>query len=349
MTTTTEVGQDRAEPAGEGPGALPRQRRSDERRTTRRAEPWRDAALIGLLNHAVLLVAALWRPGPLGMLVLGLALSVGLATGTLTVLHDAGHRMFSASAWPNVLAVQLAVPAGLWVGQWTLKHRVHHRLSQVYPVDENTRSTGMLRLHREAPLRPVHRYQHHYAFLLYALAWVGEIKSQLTYLVTGVVTGSATPGALRRTGSFLVEKLLWLAVLTPYAVRLGLLRTLVLLVLGMTGGSLLAAVVLVVGHININLEDRPGPPGREWAAHLVRTTASFRTGSPLARWWTGGMTLHLAHHLRPVALRSELPQVNATVVQEVARTAEETPREYATFCAALAAHRRRLRELGSAA
>ncbi|MCU1692640.1 MAG: linoleoyl-CoA desaturase [Frankiales bacterium] len=325
-------------------GPVPGRRRSARRR---RLEPWRDAAAIGAIDHAVLLAAALLRPGLLGLLLLSLALGVGLSTGTLTVLHDAGHRMFGRRAWPNVLAVQLSVPVGLWVGQWTLKHRVHHRLSQVYPVDENTRSSSLLRLHPEAPLKPVHRFQHLYAPLLYSLAWIGEVKSQLTYLVTGVVTGAETPTAARRTGSFLVEKLLCAAVLTPYGLALGWGRLAVLVVLAMTWGSLLTAVVLVVGHINVGLEGEPGGPGRSWSTHLVRTTASFRTGSRTARFWTGGMTLHLAHHLRPVALRSELPEVNATVVRDLVAASGLTACEFRTFHQAVAAHLRRLRELGA--
>jgi len=97
----------------------PRRRRRLRDRTTSwargTAEPWRDAALIAALNHGVLLVAVVLRPKVAVTGLLGVVLAVGLATGTLTVLHDAGRRMFSRWAWPNVLAVQVAVPVGLWV------------------------------------------------------------------------------------------------------------------------------------------------------------------------------------------------------------------------------------------
>ena len=257
--------------------------------------------------------------------------------------------MFSRAAWPNVLAVQVAVPAGLWVGQWTLKHRVHHKLSQVYPVDESTRSTTFLRLHREAPLRPMHRYQHLYAWGLYSLAWVGELRSQSTYLRTGVIAGSATPGWRRRVGSFAVEKALWLLMLAPYTVFLGVPRMAVILVVAMSAGSLIAAVVVAVGHINLGLVAEPGPPGNQWAAHLVRTTASFGTQSRLVRWWTGGMTHHLAHHLRPAAFRSQLPALHNTTVRQVVADSGLVLSEYPTFTDALVGHYRRLRQLGAPA
>jgi linoleoyl-CoA desaturase len=309
-------------------------------------EPWRDAAAIGVVTHLVLLLAVLAHPGVLATVLLAVPLAAAMSVGTLTVLHDAGHRMFGRTAWPNVVAVQLAVPAGLWVGHWTLKHRVHHKLSQVYPVDESTRSSSLLRLHAEAPLRPVHRYQHLYAWLLYSLAWLGELRSQLTYLRTGVVPGADTPGARSRTASFLAEKLLWLAVLAPYGWLLGPARMALLVLAAETVGSLLSAVVLVVGHVNIGLVDDPGTP-RDWAAHLVRTTASFRTGSAVARYLTGGMTHHLAHHLRPAAPRSQLPVLHRTAVRELVERRGLQQSEYATFAAALRDHYARLHELGA--
>jgi linoleoyl-CoA desaturase len=303
--------------------------------------------MIAALNHGVLITAALLQPGLAVTALLGAVLALGLATGTLTVLHDAGHRMFSRSAWPNVLAVQFSVPAGLWVGQWTLKHRVHHKLLQVYPIDESTRSSALLRLHREAPLRPMHRYQHVYAWGLYSLAWLGELRSQLTYLRTGVISGIETPRRARRVGSFAVEKLLWLLVLAPYVWRLGFGRMALILVVAMTLGSLIAAVVVAVGHINLGLVADPGPPGADWSEHVIRTTASFALDSRLARWWTGGMTHHLAHHLRPAAPRSQLPVLHATAVRQLVTRSGLTLSEYSSFTAAVLAHHSRLRELGA--
>ena len=102
---------------------------------------------------------------------------------------------------------------------------------------------------------------------------VGELRSQSTYLRTGVIAGSATPGWRRRVGSFAVEKALWLLMLAPYTVFLGVPRMAVILVVAMSAGSLIAAVVVAVGHINLGPVAKPGLPGNQWAAHLVRTTA----------------------------------------------------------------------------
>lgn len=312
-----------------------------------RAEPWRDWAVLALLNHGQLLVVASLRPGWPWLLLAALPLGGTLAIGTLTVLHDAGHRRFARAEWPNVLAVQTSVPLGLWVGHWTLKHRVHHRVSQVYPLDEATRSSSLLRLHPAVEPRPIHRYQHLYAWALYGLAWAGELRSQLTYLRTGSVSGTDTPRGPARVRSFLTEKALCALVLTPYTLIAGAGRLAVYLLIAMTFGSVLAAVVLVVGHINVGLEPTSeAPTGREWPGHLVRTTASFSTSNTAVRWLTGGMTHHLAHHLRPVAARRELPALHRSLVPQVAAAAGERQVDYPTLTSATRSHFQRLRELG---
>jgi len=313
----------------------------------RRWEPWRDWAVIGVLTHAVLVATAATRPHGVWLVLAGVALSVCFAVGTITVLHDAGHRMFSAREWPNVLAVQTATPAGLWVGHWTVKHRVHHKLSQVYPVDEATRSSALVRLHPAAASNRWQRGQHVYAWALYGLVWLGELRSQLRYVRNGEVAGSAAPPPLhRRLWSFSAEKAMWLLVLAPYTWWLGWGPMAVLLVIAETLASMMTAVILVVGHINEGLTPTTESLGEPWAVNLVRTTVSFSTSNPLMRWLSGGMTHHLAHHLRPVAVRSELPRLHATVVRDVVAGSGVPLVEYGTLMQAVAGHYRRLRQLG---
>jgi len=313
----------------------------------RRWEPWRDWAVIALANHAVLVAVAVLHPGTRLLLLAGLPLGLGFAVGTLTVLHDAGHRMYSPRLWPNAVAVQTSTPGGLWAGHWTLKHKIHHKLSQVYPYDEATRSSSLVRLHPAATSNRWQRQQHVYAWGLYGLAWVGELRSQLRFLRDGQIAETPTVPARWRLGSFAAEKVLCALVLLPYALVIGVGRLGLLLVVAETAASVIAAVVLVVGHINVTLEPLAVPPrGAAWTANLMRSTASFSTGNRWARWLTGGMTHHLAHHLRPVAVRSELPVLHATVVQDAGRQTGLPVVEFATFGSAVAGHWRRLRELG---
>jgi linoleoyl-CoA desaturase len=298
----------------------------------------------------MLLWAALDRPSWPWLLLLAIPLGVTLSTATLTVLHDAGHRRLSRRTWPNVLAVQTAAPVGLWVGHWTLKHRVHHRVTQVYPLDDATRSSGIVRLHPGAPLWRVHRYQHVYAWAMYTLAWLGELRSQVTFVRTGVIAGIDAPPFVRRLGSFVLEKGLCVLFLAPYGVLLGVGHLALLLVAAMTVGSICAAVINVVGHINVGLvPTSTAPRGSEWSAHIVRTTASFSLESRAMRWLTGGLTHHLAHHLRPIAPRADLPTLHNTLVMDIAKTAGVPVTVYPNLSTAVRGHLRTLRVLGEPA
>jgi linoleoyl-CoA desaturase len=136
--------------------------------------------------------------------------------------------------------------------------------------------------------------------------------------------------------------------MTPYAVLMGVGKLAVFMLLGMVVASELAAIVLVVGHINQGLNPPTEvPTGKEWSRHLVRTTANFSTGSRPMRWITGGMTHHLAHHLKPVAPRYELPTLHKTLVRELAEKAGEPLVDYPSLTRATISHYRRLKELGS--
>ena len=119
------------------------------------------------------------------------------------------------------------------------------------------------------------------------------------------------------------------------------------MIVAMTFGSVLTAAVLVVGHINVGLEPTDvAPDAQSWGAHILRTTASFGTRSLVTRWLTGGMTHHVAHHLRPIARRAELPAITATAVKTLAINNGLVPVEFATIGSAVLGHVVRLRELG---
>jgi linoleoyl-CoA desaturase len=312
----------------------------------RRWEPWRDWAVITVLTHASLLFAVLVNPHGFGIVLAAVPLSMTFALGTITVLHDAGHRMFSPRPWVNAVAVQLAAPGGLWSAHWALKHRVHHKYSQIYPYDESTHSSSALRFHTATPVTSPLRYQHVYAWGIYCLAWLGEFRSQLRFLRTGEISGLEPTPARKRVLSFVAEKALFVVVVSGYAWALGIGRFLIFLAIAETFASILVALALVVGHINQGLVASDDPE-IAWAENLMLSTASFSTQSTLARWLSGGLSLHLAHHLRPVAVRSELPELHRTVVQQVAARTGLPVVEFPTFRAAVVGHRQRLRELST--
>ncbi len=314
-------------------------------------EAYLDWAIIALLNNSMLLVMALVKSSLTLSLPVALVLGFGFYMGAVTVLHNAGHHRYSRRYWPNMLAVHSAVPTGLWVAHWTLKHRVHHKLPAAYPDDAFTQAGSLLRLHPLAPHRPIHRFQHLYVWFLYPLAWFADMNSQLRYLVTGHISGAgAKQAASRRLGTFAIEKAAAFVILLPYLLLAHGIRMLLLLCVATLFAGLLVGCVVALGHINVGLHYAlTGSPERDWTAHVVATTASFSTGGRFMPWLTGGLTHHLAHHLRPLATRKELRGLHLRMA-EYGQHRETCPElkvvEFPNLRAAFYGHAKALKRLG---
>lgn len=308
-----------------------------------RREAWLGWSAYTVAVHAQLLGLAVLRPGPVIVVVQAVLLGATLASALLSVVHDAGHSEFSRRPWVNVVAAQVAVPIGLWVGQYRVKHRVHHSQSSVYAVDESTTPHPLLRVHPQARHRTWHRYQHLYAPLLYAIAWIGDLRSQVRFLHTGVA-GTTSSGTFRtRARSYLTEKALAAAVLTPYLFLAGPVRFLIVGLCVVTVASELAALVLISGHVNVGLVDAPEA---SFVGRAFNSTAAFSTTSVWMRRLTGGLTHHHVHHLRPHVPRSAFATLHADLVRAIAAEHDLPLVEFPTFGAAVAGHFRMLRQLG---
>ncbi len=310
-------------------------------------EAYLDWAIIALFNNSMLLTIALVMPPLTILMPASLVLGFGFAMGAITVLHNAGHHRYSQRYWPNMLVVHSAVPVGLWVAHWARKHRVHHKLPAAYPQDAFTQA-GPLRLHPLAPHRPFHRFQHVYAWFLYPLAWVSDMQSQLRYLVTGEISGlRSRPSASWRLSTFVLEKAVAAAILVPYLLLAHGIRLLLSLCVATLVAGLLVSCVVAIGHINVGLDyAMMDGSGRDWTAYVVATTASFSTDGRFLPWLTGGLTHHLAHHLRPLASRKELRGLHS----RMGGCGESRPGlkivEFQTLRAALHGHGKALKRLG---
>jgi linoleoyl-CoA desaturase len=325
-----------------------RHRRSSSRWKPHQREAYRDWATIALLNHAVMLTIVFVKPPLAFSLVAALVLGLGFAMGAITVLHNAGHHRFSQKYWPNMLMVHSAVPTGLWVAHWTLKHRIHHKLPAAYPDDPFTKAGGLLRLHPLAPRYGFHRFQHLYVWFLYPFAWVVEMLSELRYLASGRISGLEPKRAASwRLATFAIEKAVTAVVLLPYFLLYRGVLMLILLCAATLFAGLLVTCVVATGHVNIGIEyPSVSNSERDWATYVVATTASFSTEARFVPWLTGGLTHHLAHHLRPLATRKELRTLHSRMAGGQASRGMKVV-EFRTLRAALHGHGMALKQLGT--
>jgi linoleoyl-CoA desaturase len=284
-----------------------------------------------------------------------MVVGVGVAGMGFGVSHDALHGSVSRRVWINFL-LSLSFPMlGASGYLWRLLHnRVHHTFTNMHPHDEDLQASPLLRLSPGRPRHAVHRWQHVYAWPLYALTTLNwAVLKDFQYMLRRNL-GPVTPGphALRDWAGLILGKVLhfgWTVVL-PILILQPVWWHFVLcfLTMHLTAGFLLA-IVFQLAHVVeqtafVPLE-REGEPAESWAVHQLRNTCDFARGRRLLTWFVGGLNYQVEHHL--------FPQVNSTHYAALSPMVEACARRHGvpfhaapSFVSAVASHARTLRRLG---
>jgi len=295
---------------------------------------------------------------PWTMLLLAIAMGVGIAGIGFGIAHDALHGAYSSRPRLND-ALGLSFDAlGASSYLWKITHNiVHHTYTNIHGVDEDLAVSPLLRLSPNAERHWCHRWQHLYAFPLYActtLFWVfvkdyqqlfrrdlGPYRDKQHDRTQILVLLSAK---LSYYGYALVVPLL--VVHVPWwQVLLGFLA------MHLTAGFILG-IVFQLAHVVEDTEhplpDDGGRMASDWWLHEMHTTANFARGNRVLSWYVGGLNYQIEHHLFPKVCSVHYPAISG-IVREVARTHGLPYHDQPTFRSAIASHYRMLRRLGKSA
>lgn len=276
--------------------------------------------ILGILyfgSYALLLTGLL--PWPLAWM-LCITMGVGLAGLGFCVGHDALHGAYSANPQVNRVLGLVFEALGGNGDAWRQSHNgAHHGCPNVSGHDKDVDVSPLIRLSPHSAYRPVHRFQHLYAFGLYSLA-------TLNWAFAKDYAAFASDGALRiRAHSaaawarLLLGKLaFYLAMAVPFLLlQMPLWQVgLGLLTVHLTAG-LIVGTVFQLAHTVEGVEHMPasGAPAAKaaWAAHQLRTTSNFATGSRLVEWYIGGLNYQVEHHLFPRICHVHYPKISPIV------------------------------------
>jgi linoleoyl-CoA desaturase len=293
----------------------------------------------------------------LGTLHLGLALLASLPLAAsfvivmLGVMHDGSHGAASEHRFVNRLLEWTLVAAGGSAVSWHHEHVVrHHANTNVLGHDSDLETGGLLRFHAGQPWRPIHRYQHWYAWLLYGLVlfkwtWFDDFddvfadrygltpRQRLFHLMEALLAKVSQSSIF-----FVVPALLW-----------GWPRAAAFYLVHFFLGGLLMATTFVLAHLSgvQAMPRRPDEAPRDWAVFQLATSANFATGNRLLTWLIGGLNYQVEHHLFPTVSHRHYPWIR----QIVRRWADEQGvayHEFPTVAAGIRAHVRHLATLGRA-
>jgi linoleoyl-CoA desaturase len=280
-------------------------------------------------------------------LLLAIALGMNMAFIGFNVCHDALHGSYSKNPLVNKSLGFLFNIIGANVYVWKITHnKVHHTYTNIIGHDGDLDvAPGLVRVSPEEPLKAIHKYQHIYAFALYALASLSWFfrKDYVKFFQKKIGTHVNKHPKIEYFNLFFYKFVYYaLFIIIPLVVMditwwqfmIGFL------VMNFAEGLVLG-LVFQLAHL-VEDTEMPNPQGEEnieeaWAAHQMRTTANFARKNPVVNFFCGGLNLQVEHHLFPNICHIHYVEISEIVKQ----TAEEFGLPYnenATFGSALKSH-----------
>jgi linoleoyl-CoA desaturase len=289
----------------------------------------------------------------LGGIILSALLGFTLVSIAFNVMHDACHGSYSSRKWVNELMSLTMNALGSNAFIWKIKHNIiHHTYTNVDGIDDDIAKSPVLRLCPTQEWKPVHRYQHVYMFIVYALStilWL-FLTDFIKYFSKKIVVTDMKI-SLKEHVIFWVSKMLYVVfyAVLPIAV-LGWTPWLVgFLVMHVTLGLTIAVVFQLAHVVEKTSFEAAGDEAKvidsEWAIHEIKTTANFAPDSKIISWFAGGLNFQVEHHLFPRISHVHYPAISKIVKSECERF--NLPYHYyPTMTEAVASHVRVMKRLG---
>lgn len=292
---------------------------------------------------------------PWAMLLLALLHGFSAAMIGFNIGHDAIHGSYTKNP---VLNKRLGLCFNL-VGAndyvWNISHNiVHHTYTNIPHHDEDIHLIPILRMEPTQEFKPIHRYQHLYAFFLYGLAslsWV-FIKDYVKFFQHQL------GGHYRKT--FPRKEIIRLFFYKALYYTLFLVIPLIVIelpwywiVFGFLAAHFLEgftlAIIFMLAHIIEGTSfPEPGPDGKvdmPWADMQMHTTANFASKNPVVNYLFGGLNFQIEHHLFPKVCHIHYSKISE-IVKQTAKDHNLPYLEYKTFFGAIASHTRVLKQFG---
>ncbi len=271
----------------------------------------------------------------------------------LNIAHDSNHNAISSAPLVNKTLNYAFDLCGINSYMWRiLHHRGHHSCVNVHGEDDALTGRGLFRFTPHEPHAWWHRFQHLYAFFLYAMfsldyVFVRDFES-FFFPKHDYLTRAQHP--FREFVILFAGKAFYFTYML--VLPIALLHTSALLVL-----AAFVMVHLIVG-LSVSLvfqtthtiDSTRFPASRNEfdnnVYHIFATTADYATANPLVGWLTGGLNHHIAHHLCPFVCHTHYAPLTR-IVRETAAEYGIPYREHPTMTRAIWHHLILLKQLGN--
>jgi linoleoyl-CoA desaturase len=313
-------------------------------------------AILIVLFLLIYIHLVFFTPTPFWAVIESIALGGSIAAVGFNVMHDGAHGSFSKYKWVNKFAAFSLNVLGGSSFMWNVKHNViHHAYTNVDGVDDDIDIKPFMRMTTGQKKYKLHKYQHVYFWVLYALLyvlWIFVLDYQ-KYFKSRI--GNMPLKTMKLSDHFIfwgfkLANLFFFVGLPVYIV--GFSAWLVgFLVAACFAGLVLSLVFQLahtVEHTSFPMPDEvTGKMEDEWAIHQIKTTANFATNNKLVSWLVGGLNFQIEHHLFPKICHIHYPAISKIIKQACAEFGVHYI-EYPRVRYAVASHVAFLREMGRA-
>ena len=301
--------------------------------------------------YALLLTNAF---GPWQMLGLAAVIGVGIAGIGFSVAHDALHGAYSASPRVNSLLGFTFDLCGANGYMWKITHNaIHHTHTNIHGLDEDLTVSPLLRLSPHSEWKPIHRFQHLYAFFAYSLStlfWV--LAKDYKYFVQRDLgpyrNMTHKPGEWAAMIGSKALCYIWSIVVPLMVLDVTWWQFLIgWLTMHLMAGTILG-VVFQLAHVVEETDhhtERESGGSAEWMVRQMETTSNFARENQALNWFVGGLNFQIEHHLFPRICSVHYPALSR-IVRAAARDHGFAYNEHATFRQAIGSHYRTLKQLG---
>ncbi len=316
---------------------------------------WKTIVMMGLYITPFVLILCCGFPGWLNM-VLYVVMGIGLAGVGMSVMHDGNHFGYSANHKVNRLIGNTIFLLGADAYNWKIKHnKLHHIYTNIYGSDEDINSRAILRFAFAAPLRPYHRYQHWYAWALYALMSLSmifrDVSKRWEYRSRGVT--NISPELFRRSMVWLhVSKVLYFGIIIGFPLLFTAMpwwQVLLGFLLMHIAAGIIMSLIFQMAHVVEGpvqtLCDENRRVDHSLIVHQLKSTADFARHNKLLSWYAGGLNYQIEHHLFPRVCHIHYPAL-APIVEATTREFNLPYHVHPRLTDALRSHFFMLKKLG---
>lgn len=224
------------------------------------------------------------------------------------IMHDGAHGSFSQHKWLNGAAAYTLNVLGGSSFMWNVKHNIiHHAYTNIDGVDDDIDIQPWLRMSTTQRKWKIHRYQHLYFWVFYALLYIlwvlvldftkyfrrkiGGMPLKKMKLSDHVVFWSFKViywSVFALVPIYTVGFLAWLTGFLTFTIVAGFVL------------SIVFQLAHTVEHTHFPMpHEETGKMDDEWAIHQLKTTANFAPKNKFISWLVGGLNFQIEHHLFP--------------------------------------------------